>query len=73
MKKYITLIIVGVVVLLLCGGACSNYNGMVEKGSKTREFTLLKSCGIILDNHFLAFAECDRIATRKATVYEKYF
>lgn len=31
MKKYITLIIVGVVVLLLCGGACSNYNGMVEK------------------------------------------
>ena len=31
MKKYITLIIVGAVVLLLCGGACSNYNGMVEK------------------------------------------
>ena len=31
MKKYITLIVVGVVVLFLFGGACSNYNGMVEK------------------------------------------
>ena len=36
MKKYITLIIVGVVVLLLCGGACSNYNGMVEKEQEER-------------------------------------
>lgn len=31
MKKYITLIIVGVVVLILCGGACSSYNSMIEK------------------------------------------
>lgn len=31
MKKYLSLIIVGVIVLLLCGGACTNYNKMVEQ------------------------------------------